>query len=47
MTLASLHAALSRVTHHIATAPNSVALGELLAIRASLKDQINQHKGAR
>jgi hypothetical protein len=44
MTLCEAYAALSRVNQQIVTAPNSVALGALLEVRASLKIQINQRK---
>jgi hypothetical protein len=47
MTLCQAYAAMTRVNNQIVTAPNSVALGALLEVRASLKIQINQGKGAR
>jgi len=45
MTLSTLHAALARVNAQIAAAPNSVAMGGLLKIRATIREQINQTKG--
>jgi len=44
MTLPALHAALARVEHHIANNHCSVAIGDLLRVRASLKDQIRRAK---
>lgn len=43
--LPTLFAALERVNHAIATAPNSVALGELLTVRRSIRQQIQQARG--
>jgi hypothetical protein len=47
VTLCEAYHARRRVESQIVTAPNSVALGALLEVRASLKIQINQGKGAR
>lgn len=40
--LATLHAALTRVNAHIAAATCSVAIGDLLRVRASIREQIKQ-----
>jgi hypothetical protein len=43
MTLSTLHAALARVNAQIAAAPNSVAMGGLLLVRASLIERIREY----